>query len=65
LISLKIVGAFVMLVGFAGFVLSILLDIDARIALFLSSAAAVLTGYGFMRLDVILSRMLADKASTK
>jgi len=62
---MKIIGAFVIIIGFAGFVLSSILDIDARIALVLMSGAAVLTGYGFMRLDNILSRMLAEKAEKK
>lgn|GEM_PF-5117618 len=65
MISMKIIGAFVIIIGFAGFVLSSILDIDARIALVLMSGAAVLTGYGFMRLDNILSRMLAEKAEKK
>lgn len=54
-----------MLVGFSGFVLSAILDIDARIALVLSSGAAVFAGLGFLRVDAILTKMQADKEQKK
>lgn len=62
---LKVLGVLIMLVGASGFVLGNILGPDAKVVTFVCGAVALLVGYGFVRIDTLLTPVLDEMEKAK